>query len=207
MNRIVLEIGHRILKLYYKTLRYELVNRDVVDKLRGKKEQIVFAIFHGQLLPFVYLHKGEQIVTIVSESKDGEIADFFLKKFGFQTVRGSSSRGGVKAVIGAKRLMGDIYNAAITVDGPKGPIYEVKPGVIYLAKKKNKPIIPAVAICNKYKQFNSWDKFILPFPFSKIKIIYGEPIYFSKHLDDDLLEKDRLFLQSRMLELLHANSN
>lgn len=206
MNKSVLNIGYHILKYYYKTLRYELVNRDVVDSLRKRGEQIVFAIFHGQLFPFVNLHKHEKIVTIVSESKDGDIADYFLKKFGFQTVRGSSSRGGVKAVIGAKRLMGEEYDAAITVDGPKGPIYEVKPGVIYLAKKKLRPIVPAIAKCYKYKQFKSWDRFVLPYPFSKIKIVYGEPIYFSKNMDETLLEQDRLFLQKRMLELLNDNT-
>ncbi|KAA0257762.1 DUF374 domain-containing protein [Deferribacter autotrophicus] len=205
MNRTLLNLGYYFLKGYYKTLKYEIYNGEIVSNLRKEKKQIIFAIFHGQLFPFVYLHRNEGIVTIVSESKDGEIADFFLKKFGFQTVRGSSTRGGVKAVIGAKRRMGDNFDAAVTVDGPKGPRFEVKPGVIYLAKKKTNFVVPAVCKCEKYKEFNSWDRFILPYPFSKVKIMYGEPIYFSKSIDDSLMEKDRNFLQKRMLELLDAD--
>ncbi|MEC9492871.1 lysophospholipid acyltransferase family protein [Flexistipes sp.] len=192
-----------IIRIYSWTLRFNAVY--LSDEFNNNKKK-VFAFWHGQLLPSVLFYKNTQTVGIVSKSKDGDIADFFLKKLGYKTVRGSSSRGGSEALMNAANLMEKGFNAAVTVDGPKGPKFSVKPGVMYLAKKTRGEIIPVVCSVKWYKRFSSWDNFILPAPFSKINIYFGKNVQVAESMDRETINSEIKTLRKEMLELTRVYS-
>lgn len=205
MQKFILRICYFILKIYGLTLRFRFVNFDnVAEKKKGGG--LVFAIWHGQLLPFIFKASKFKIATVVSLSKDGEIADFLLNLFGIKTVRGSSSRGGSRALNSLRKIMNDNkLNAAITVDGPKGPRLKPKPGVVYLAKITGGEIIPLVFSTKKFYRFKSWDGFILPYPFSEVCIIAGESISVSGDISKEYVDKSLEILEKSMVELAREN--
>jgi len=125
---------------------------------------------------FVFTHKFMNITAIASQSKDGDLGAYLLNKYGFIPVRGSSSRGGTKALLQAKGYVNHGHDIVITVDGPRGPRFDVKPGAIYLAKIAHVLILPVMFQIDRFIAFNSWDRFIVPLPFTTVTAIYGEPI-------------------------------
>jgi hypothetical protein len=188
-----------LVKLYGKTLRFETI---YPENYKGRDSGNVFAIWHGHLLPLVLFYKYRNTVTIVSKSKDGDIANYFLSRLGYVTARGSSSRSGSESLMKAAALMkSNSTDAAVTVDGPKGPKFSVKPGVIYLAKKNSGVLVPAVCKVNFYKKFKSWDNFILPMPFSKIYIYFGEGISYENDSENKVSREEVDILREKMLEL------
>lgn len=207
LTKIGYFIAFHIVNLYCKTWRYKLVNRSAYDNLRSKGVSVVMAIWHDSILPCTFLHRKEGMVTIASDSKDGSLIAYALNKWGFNTARGSSTRGGVKAALKAVKLSKENkVPCAVTVDGPKGPRHQVKDGAIFIGKKLDKVVLIGLLSCKRYKRFNSWDKFILPLPFAKITITYSEPIYLSDGIEKEDIEKDKQILQNRMLDLTNEVS-
>lgn len=150
----------------------------------------------------------KNIYSIASKNKDGEIAAYILKSLGFGVIRGSTNdtkdKGGAKALIELKNILEKGYNIAITVDGPKGPPKIVKPGITYLAQKTGSPIVGVYADISKYISLNSWDKFQIPLPFSRIRLLTTEEIYINKDMS---LEKATKLLEDKMLMLkTHTNT-
>ncbi|MFC1485153.1 lysophospholipid acyltransferase family protein [bacterium] len=123
------------------------------------------------------------LCIMTSLSKDGDLQSKILSKMGYQIVRGSSSRGGAKGLVGMIRKIKQGYDAAFAVDGPRGPIYQAKPGVIFLAEKTNAVIVPVAVSAKKSWVLNNWDKYMLPKPFTKTVIKYGQPIEVPKGSD------------------------
>ncbi len=182
-------------------MRIERENYHFFLELRRKKKGVLYAVWHDELFVPICAHRDENVVVLVSESRDGEIISRVLHAMGFGTVRGSSTRGGVKAL---KRLVQLIQREkkeiAVTIDGPKGPRHRVKDGIIYLALKSGAPILPIrVRISHKKVFKKSWDKFQLPLPGSRCSMIYGSPLYLSsKRITSSLIEEKRLELEKKM---------
>ena len=195
-KKLVITIIYYIVTLYCKTWRFKFRNNDIYETLIKNGKRPVMAIWHSSLLTNAFSHRHKGIVTIASDSKDGDLITFALNKWGFKVARGSSTRGGVKAALNAIKTCKK-FNAscAVTVDGPKGPRNEVKTGAIFIAHRLDGIIIVVIAKPKKFITFNSWDKFVLPLPFSSIEIIYS-PIL---HLQNNL-ETDRDTLQKLMTE-------
>ena len=147
----------------------------------------VYALWHRQEVLMIYLHRNRNICGMVSKSKDGEYMARILKRFGFTFVRGSTSSGGIMALRGLIKAAREGYSLAITPDGPKGPIFKVQPGVVYLAQKAGVPLIPAACALSKKKILRSWDKYQFPLPFGRIEVVYGEPIHIAE--TDDVAAK------------------
>lgn len=134
-------------------------------------------------------------------SKDGDLGAYLLDKYGFVPIRGSSSRGGVKALLQTKKFINAGYDTAIAIDGSKGPRFNVKSGPIYIAKLADNIILPVLFSINHYKMLNTWDRFIIPYPFAKIRVCYGEPFLVTDDKDKQTVEKERLSLQNTMMAL------
>jgi len=173
-------------RLWHLTLRVKRVNSEVFTDPELRAKRPVIMLWHDEMFPLIPAHAGERMACVVSQSKDGEILARALESFGYMTVRGSSSRGGMRALIAAKRIMDEQGVGVIfTVDGPRGPRHKVKPGAIFLANHAGSPIVPVRAVMTRAKIFHrAWDKFQLPWPFSKCTIIYGAPIFLSDLGDD-----------------------
>ncbi|MBN1823570.1 MAG: lipopolysaccharide heptosyltransferase II [Endomicrobiales bacterium] len=182
MNFISL-LGWMIISCLGKTLRIIPVNTSV-----WKGRHFIFAFWHGeQFLPF-FFHSGQDAVVMSSLSKDGEIQNGILNMFGYKTVRGSSTRGGDKALVEMIRVVKKGPDAGFAVDGPKGPYKKVKPGVIYLAQKTGVPIVPIGSAARKSAVLSrAWDKYELPRPFTRCVICYGKPVEVKR--GDDIEKK------------------
>lgn len=142
----------------------------------GKDEPNIYAFWHRNLLPLIYQRRNEKIGVIVSQSKDGEYVAGPLKVFGFEPIRGSSSKNGANA---AKKMIKYVKSnhVGITPDGPKGPIFEIKDGLTFIAYISKKPIVPISIDIDKEWNLHSWDKFRIPKPFARIKVTYHKKIY------------------------------
>lgn len=165
-------------RLWHLTLRVERRNTEVFTDPALRARRPVIMLWHDEIFPLIPSHAGERMACVVSQSSDGEILAAVLESFGFLTVRGSSSRGGMRALVAAKRVMDEQGVGVIfTVDGPRGPRHKVKPGAIYLARRAGSPIVPVRVHMSRAKIFHrAWDKFQLPWPFSKCTITYGDPV-------------------------------
>lgn len=178
-------LGWLFINIISNTLKIHIIDAGNINSLKTNK---IFAFFHGEQFALVPTHKHRRYVIMTSYSLDGELQTRILKKFGYDIVRGSTSKKG--AASGTLSMVEKVLNGqncAIAVDGPHGPGFKVKPGVIFLAQKTSRPIVPVRVFAEKKITFKNWDKYILPLPFSKIFIIYNEPIYVSN--SDNMKEK------------------
>ena len=164
-------------------------------------ERVIYTFWHRNMIPLMYLHRGENIVILASSSKDGELIAGPAELFGYKTARGSSGREGSS---GTRELikLANKNSIGITPDGPKGPAEKIKDGALFLSYFTKLPIVPVAVDITKEKVFNSWDRFRLPTLFSKIKITYGEPIFIS---NKDEIEGKKEFIQNKLDELTLKN--
>ena len=142
-------------------------------------QNLLFSMWHGDLImqPFNYkkFRPNHNVKVIISDHRDGETIRNVINYLGIGSLNGSSTRGGAKALLGAIKTLRSGTDVAITPDGPKGPIYSIADGMILIAQKTNTKIVCCSSIPSSYWQFKSWDKFILPKPFSKIDFYMSEP--------------------------------
>ncbi|MDI3547373.1 MAG: hypothetical protein PWR10_1025 [Halanaerobiales bacterium] len=137
---------------------------------------VLFAFWHGKLWIPAYYFKGRGYLVLSSLSRDGEYMTRVLKRYGYRVVRGSSSRGGGRALLKLVKLLKKGAATFITPDGPTGPIYKVKPGIVYLQEKCNGVIIPIGVAIDRKKTFNSWDRLVFPLPGTRAVLVFGEPL-------------------------------
>jgi hypothetical protein len=188
--RILSAIGWALLSIWSRTLRMRFVNRETPDRLATEGKNFIYAFWHGRQFLLFHSHRNTGIVIPASESRDGDIQAGILKRFGFDVVRGSSKRKGERALLGLVDGLRKGKNIALAVDGPRGPLYEVKQGVTYLAGKLDKPIVPVVTGARRYWILEKvWDKYLLPRPFTTGVVIYGEPITVKGILEGELEAK------------------
>lgn len=159
------------------TSRTIWVNRSIRDELEAAGQGFIYAFWHGRQVFLVYLHRDDDIHPLVSQSEDGELIALVCGFFGLKTVRGSTSRGGVEALGQLQKEIESGARVGITPDGPRGPLREVQQGVLYLAQKTGRPIIPVAYGARKKWVFKGWDEFIVPRPFNRITMVYGEPCW------------------------------
>lgn len=160
---------------YRATLRVQRVHFDRYIGLKARGVPILFALWHGRMFLSIQAHRREGIVTMASRSKDGEIIARWLEANGYSVVRGSSSRGGSQALREMVRRVRSGRVAALTVDGPTGPPRVVQPGIVQLARLTGGWILPITSSSTRPRFLSSWDRYLLPMPFSRNVVVYGEP--------------------------------
>jgi len=189
------------------SLRYEVHDEHgVVEAICHGRQPLVLALWHGELFPATAYGCTitDRLVTFVSQSRDGEFIARVIERLGHVTVRGSSTRGGVKALLTAKRIMErENRRGVVTIDGPKGPPHKAKNGVIFLAQRAGARIVPIRAFPERRFVFErSWDRFALPYPFTRCPIYLGEPMAVTEEkLEGEVMERERERLERRMREL------
>jgi Uncharacterized protein conserved in bacteria len=194
-------------RLWCSTLRYTESGRERVDAKDEARELMVYALWHNEVFPVMYLRRQLRVVAIVSRSNDGEYLARLLQALGIRTARGSSSRGGAAAMLEAARQMQEEqYNAFVTIDGPRGPRHEPKNGAIFLAHHAGAQIVPMRSFVKKAKIFRSWDRFRLPLPFCRVHVAFGEPYSLppAQELTDEYLLQARQELKNR-LDAMHPS--
>jgi len=188
--RILSFVGWSLMCLWSKTLRIRFVNREIPRGLEADGKNMIYAFWHGRQFLLFYTHRNSHIVIPASESRDGEIQAGIIGRFGFGVVRGSSKRKGAQAYMGLMKALRNGKSIALAVDGPRGPIYEVKQGITSLAGKLGKPIVPVVMSAKRSWVLEKiWDKYVLPKPFAECVIMYGEPIIVNGTGEEELENK------------------
>ena len=147
-----------------------------------KKRPLIFALNHTYLLSSLYTAQKYNVSAMISPSKDGEFLVQILKPLGVNVIRASSSRDGARGLIQFIRLMRTQPRTALTIDGPRGPLHVVKPGIFELAKRTGAIIYPVGIANSKYCVIHrAWDKTQIPWPFAKISIVFGEPFLYDRN--------------------------
>ncbi|HEX8070084.1 MAG TPA: lysophospholipid acyltransferase family protein [Pyrinomonadaceae bacterium] len=162
---------------------------------------LIYTFWHDRILLSTYFWRRRGIVVMTSQSFDGEYIARFIQRFGYGAARGSSSRGGVGALVEMVKLMRAGRPAAFTIDGPRGPRHEAKLGALLLAKKTGAPVLPFAINAARYYAAPSWDRFQIPLPFTRARVRIAPPIYVPADADDAALAAKRDELQRVLDEL------
>jgi lysophospholipid acyltransferase (LPLAT)-like uncharacterized protein len=176
VSSLISFLGYGIVRVIALTCRFRF---EVASNLPSTPAIIAF--WHGELLmqPFLYqkCRKAHKVAAMISDHGDGELIAKLIEYFGFSTVRGSSRKGAVKVLAAALKAIDKGYDLAITPDGPKGPRFSIADGIVVISQKKDIPIISFSYTPSAYWQLGSWDKFLIPRPFSTIVYRASEPFY------------------------------
>jgi lysophospholipid acyltransferase (LPLAT)-like uncharacterized protein len=164
----------RILRL---TMRIRIIGGEVPQSYHDRGEGLIGVFWHGRLLLPIFTYTGKGFHVLISSHGDGDIIGNVMKRFGQRLVRGSSSKGGKEALREMVKLARGNHDLVITPDGPRGPAEVLKPGVANLSCLSGKGVIPMAWSCSRMKRFSSWDRFMLPYPFSRGVFIWGEPLF------------------------------
>lgn len=168
-------LGASLASTLFATIRVRRLDAEHYLRLRAEGSPVIFVFWHAHLLPLAHGHRGEGIVTLVSEHRDGEILARLTRRWGYRAVRGSSTRGAAKALKGLIRAARSGRDLALAPDGPRGPARVFKPGALASAQVTGLPLIPLAAGSSGAWRLKSWDRFLIPRPFSTLCLAYGPP--------------------------------
>ena len=167
-------LGSSFIQAIARTWRIRVVNGESYRKEKDAGRAVVLVLWHGEMLPLLFHHRNRGIAVLVSEHGDGEIIARILADFGFRLVRGSSSRGAARALVAVDRELRAGVDVGITPDGPRGPRHSIAPGALLAAHRANVRLMPLAARASAYWQLGSWDRFMIPRPFARVTIAYGD---------------------------------
>jgi len=192
-----------VARLLHVTYRYRVFNTHYRDEAatHHPRGSVAIGVWHGNSFAATLAHTYQKICPLCSLSKDGQMVATLCRSMGLRPVCGSSSRGGKEARVELMENIEQGYSAAITVDGPRGPRHETKPGIVDIARKTGAPILPLIALADRYWQLKSWDRLRIPKPFSRIVVMYHRPIIVPMQAEDDAFEANRLLMNERLNEL------
>jgi lysophospholipid acyltransferase (LPLAT)-like uncharacterized protein len=182
----------------YSTLRIRTELSAGFREVMNTGEGAILVIWHGRTLIAANHFRRRGWWALISLSRDGEIQNSIFKRFGFQTIRGSTGRGGVKAAIQLARKVKEGGVLAFTPDGPRGPTHRVQQGTIFLAQRSGRPIIPFGISANPRKLLPTWDSYLIPYPFSRAAIVCGEPIYVAADADEEAQARFTVILENEL---------
>jgi lysophospholipid acyltransferase (LPLAT)-like uncharacterized protein len=191
-------VGYRLVAMLASTLRWRTEGLDHLERVLGSGRQPIMAFWHGRILPATYYFRRRGIVVITSENFDGEWIAGIIRRFGYGTARGSTSRGARKALRQLTREMAAGKSAAFTLDGPRGPAGVAQPGAVWLAKVTGNPVLPFHIETDRHWTLASWDRTQIPKPFATAAIVVGEPLEVPPGADDAAIERARLTLQEHL---------
>jgi lysophospholipid acyltransferase (LPLAT)-like uncharacterized protein len=163
------------MRLLARSWRIRTVHEERWRPLYQARRPHVFLLWHEALLPLLWHHRDQGIAIVASEARDGQYLTDFARSIGYRAVRGSSTRGGARALLGAVRELESGHAVAFTPDGPRGPRRELKPGVIVAAQRGGGIVVPLHAEADRAWRLHSWDRLIIPKPGARIRITYGRP--------------------------------
>lgn len=170
------DLTSRIIKIFAtglgRTWRFKITGRDADEKLKP----VIYAAWHEYILPGACYFKDAGLATIASESRDGRRISSILTRWNYTIVSGSSHRGGMNAIRESVRSLQQGRSLVITVDGPRGPRRKVKKGVSQIALLSQRPVIPVHGVPRRCWRLTSWDRFVIPWPFTRIEMIFDAPL-------------------------------
>lgn len=188
-------IIYSLVRLVWFTVRLKLVGWEMARDLPGSK---IYCGWHGRSFIPANFFKGRGVYGIFSLSRDGELQTRIFSRLGFRVIRGSTGRGGERALVESIRVLRKGAEMAITPDGPRGPAHIVQGGVLAMAKKSGCALIPVGTAARPAIYVPSWDKYMLPAPFARASFVLGEPMYVPADATDEQVEEIRQALQDQI---------
>jgi lysophospholipid acyltransferase (LPLAT)-like uncharacterized protein len=173
-----------VLRLLSWTVRVSYLNRDALFGRWDAGERVIIAFWHNRLLMMPIAAAGRPICILNSQHRDGEIATRVASRWNVRAVRGSATRGAVAGFLSLVRAYREGFSLAVVPDGPRGPCYQAKVGVVQLARVTGAPIIPVSYATDRHKRLRSWDRLIIPLPFARVTVAIGEPLHIARDADD-----------------------
>jgi lysophospholipid acyltransferase (LPLAT)-like uncharacterized protein len=203
--RWLIAFGFHLLKLLGRTLRYEIDDRAGIVE-QPVRENYIGALWHNRLLIFPLVLRqffpNRHGAALISASRDGDLLSDAIHRFDYDVVRGSSSKLGASALFQLSDVLSNGGDVVITPDGPRGPVYELGPGIVFLAQKTGAAVLPINMEYSSCWRVKSWDRFIIPRPFSKVRVIIGGSKRIKLTSSDEEFEAERLRLQNAMMSLV-----
>lgn len=195
-------VFYLLIKLIGRTVRWQVEGWTHWQAIAGANQIPIYTFWHNRVFLSTYFWQQRRIVVMTSRSFDGEYIARFIQRFGYGAARGSSTRGGVGAIVEMVRLMRAGSPTAFTIDGPKGPRYVAKMGAVLLAKKTGQPVLPFTITAQRFwTAKKSWDLSQVPKPFTRVRVDIAAPIHVPPDADDQLLEAKRDELQRSLDEI------
>lgn len=194
-------IGYPVLAALGRTFRWREEGAEHIQSVLASGRQPILALWHGRILAATIYFRDRGVVAVTSQNFDGEWIARIMRRFGYQQARGSTSRGGGKALLQLSRDMAEGRTAAFTVDGPRGPAYQAQPGAVWLAKVTGNPIVPFHAEASPCWTARSWDRAQIPKPWSRVAMVIGEPLEVPAEANEETMETKRVELERRLGEL------
>ena len=202
---LLVAFGYYLLQIWARTLRFEIEDRAEVINA-PPNERYIGALWHNRLLLFPFVLKRylpqRQGAALISTSRDGAILADLVERFGYEVVRGSSSRKGASAMRQLAEVIASGRDVVITPDGPRGPAYELGQGIVFLAQQTGAAVVPVNMEYSSCWRLRSWDRFILPKPFAKVRVIFGKPHRVAQTSTEEEFELERERMQNAMLEVV-----
>ena len=195
--------GAPLIRLLGATYRWRVEGFEHYESILASGRQPIFAFWHGRILPATLFWKNRGIVVITSQNFDGEWIAGIIRRFGYGTARGSTSRGGARALVQLRRDLAEGKPAAFTIDGPRGPARVAQPGAVFLAGATGQPILPFHIEASRAWTMNSWDRTQVPKPFARVGVAIGAPIEVPD-TTDSTVEARSDHLQHTLHELEHT---
>jgi lysophospholipid acyltransferase (LPLAT)-like uncharacterized protein len=174
--RVLLPVALLFASLLMRTWRIRTRNAEGWERLRAENKPWVFALWHASLLPAAYQHRKQNIAVLVSQHRDGELIARVLAAWGNTAVRGSTTRGGSRALLAMIKELERGIVVAVTPDGPRGPARKFQSGTLVAAQRANVPVVPLLIHADRAWRLNSWDRFMIPKFFARVTIAYGDPV-------------------------------
>lgn len=195
---VLSDLIYGVVSLVCKTLRFKIVNGERLDRDGSGK---IACMWHGRTIIPAFGRFWRGYWVIISHSRDGEMQARIYHKLGFNIIRGSTGRGGVRAAVESIRNLRKGERLAVTPDGPKGPPGIVQEGVIYMARKSGAALYPMGVSARPRILAKSWDRYMIPVPFGRATVIIGDPFFLSEDASEDEAETVRLRLEQEMHRL------
>jgi len=191
-------LGSLLIRLLGSTWRVEWRGKEHLERARALSGQVLFSSWHGRFLVLSYTHRRRDIQVLASEHPDGDLMGRTIRRLGFGHLKGSTTRGGARALRDLSRVLREGLDVGLTVDGPRGPRGYVQQGAIELGRMTGSAVVPVSNSSRPRKLFRTWDVFQLPLPFARVVVSYGEPFVVPPGAGESERERYRVLLEERL---------
>jgi hypothetical protein len=203
--RITSFLAALAIRIIGSTWRFRVIDEANYHEAHRLARSAIFVFWHGRMLPLSYGYRNRAIHVLASQHRDGELMGQIIRWLGFGHVRGSSTRGGARAIRELAAKLAEGFDLGLTVDGPRGPRYTVKPGPFEIAKISGSPVVPVATSSSRHWVFSSWDAFEFPKPFARVYVRFGRPVTVPTDADPGKVESLRAELERELREMTDAN--
>jgi lysophospholipid acyltransferase (LPLAT)-like uncharacterized protein len=192
-------VGGPALTVLLNTIRSELIlGQNVEAEFMLPRKPAIYLLWHGRLLPCAYHYRKQGLATLISRNRDGDYISEVVEGWGYRVIRGSSSRGGAAALRQIVQVLEGGTPVALTPDGPRGPMRQMKGGPLHAARMAGVPVIPASAGAVRAAYFGRWDRFLVPAPFTWVPVALDAPVEIPRNAGDDRIERYRRHIEGRI---------